>query len=163
GLVTVPGYQQFNDALNWAGDGDGGLFDTLYQRFDRPTADLISTGILSNLPSMVGLPGVALYTRGDTAPRLPGFNAAPGINVIQTAAEAIGDGVDLFRKGNPDITDRQVAAVFGKFIQNRPINGMIQSFWTGGSVDERGNLVARETAASMTAIYRAMGFRPLQE
>lgn len=162
GAVTVPGWQAYNSLYNWTQDGESNPYDGVYKRFGVQAGDLITAGTLSNLPKMFGADGVALFTRGDTTPRLPGANPFPAMSVATKLFTGIGRGIDMFRSDHPGVTGTEVAEVIGSMFSNRPLSGFID-LALGHSVDRQGQVVSTEVRDGMNAIYRMIGLKPLKE
>lgn len=162
GMATVPGWKQFNDAYAWGEGGETSPYDGVYRRFGSQAGDLLTAGVLSNIPKLFSNDGVALYTRGDTAPRLPGLNAFPGLQVATDLFKGIGRGIDMFRKEHPGVSAGEITEIVGQMIPNRPISGLLDVA-LGYSADRRGNVISNEVNDGLNGVFRVAGFKPLKE
>lgn len=162
GMATVPGWREYNETYAWGEDGQTSPYDGLYKRFGRDVGDVVSAGVLSSLPKLFGAEGASLYTRGDTAPRLPGASPFPGLQVAMDIMKGFGRGIDMFRADHPGVTAQEVGEIVGHMLPNRPLSGIIDVS-LGYSADNRGNIISNEVRDGMNAVYRVMGFKPMKE
>lgn len=162
GAATVPGWQQYNDMYMWSEDGKTSATDGLYNRFGSAVGDLVTAGVLSNLPKLFGADGVALYTRGDASPRLPGVEGFPAQQVAGDFFKGFARGIDMFKSEHPGISGTEVFEVLNQMIPNRPISSFID-IGLGYSVDSRGNMISNDVRDGLNIAYRMMGMKPMRE
>lgn len=164
GGATVPGFKQFNDLIGDAQDGERNPIDAIYESFGNDAGDVITSGVLSTMPKLFGADdGVALYSRADVNPRLPVISGLPpSMAVAAKFWEGMSQGIDLFRDGNPGISQQQITEILGNMIVNRPIAGFLD-IWAGANVDTRGQVISNEVNSAMSMATRLLGLRPLSE
>lgn len=162
GMATVPGWKQFNDTYAWSEGGEASPYDGVYRRFGREAGDLLTAGVLSNLPKLFSDDGIALYTRGDTAPRLPGANPFPAMQVGADLFAGVGRGIDMFRSEHPGVSAHEITEIIGQMLPNRPLSGLLDVA-LGYSADRRGNVISNEVNQGLNGIFRVAGFKPLKE
>ena len=68
----------------------------------------------------------------------------------------------MFRDGHPDVSTQEVAEIFARTMPNRPLSGLIETLFTGGTTDGAGQLVA-QINNGLEATYRMMGVRSLSD
>lgn len=191
GMSSVPGWQQFNSMMTDS-RGDGDPTSAINRRFGGNAGDLISHGIISNIPKMFGAPGVDLYSRGDVSIRqlqvqnmdsIGGIinSTIPSANVAGKAASmvygAITGAVNAFRGVNPDLSSTRIGEVLANAIANRPLSGWVeQALAHGNKTDGSGQLVSRtghgslvdnvmakDFQGAMESAYRLLGVRSMQD
>jgi hypothetical protein len=177
GVTSLPGWSAFNAIMtdkNGQDDPESGI----WSRFGLGAGDLLGNGVISNIPKIFGAEGVDLYSRGDVNPRIPGVptgsgtvaEAIPGlasaykmaggsVEMLRLMYRGIGEGLGLFKQENPGMSPTRFAEVASNMIANRPIAGMIETFFAGGKdTDRYGQLVSETKTAAETA-YRLIGLR----
>ena len=175
GTASLPGW----DALNWAffdqgqAKGDDPV-ESMYKRFGTADADLIMHGTLSNLPKLFGAEGASLYTRGDSALRLPGSQwqlaggvvPVPNLPVADTLSRLAGGLGQAFKtlfqvQGGMSMT--HLAEIASNVITNRPIAGMIETLGAGGYDTTFDGQVASEATTATESAYRWLGIRSMAQ
>lgn len=163
GLVTIPGMDKAQELFFNASDGETSPYDSLIGKFGPDAGDLLMAGTLSNIPKLFGGEAMALYSRGDTAARLPGFSQPAAFAVVSKVKNGVTDALALFSERQPQVTSQQVGEILSNMIPNRPIAGMVESLMAGGKdTDSYGQLVT-ENLNWMESTYRMMGIRSLRQ
>ena len=159
GINSIPGWKEYNDFMSKVGT-QGDPRSNLQHRLGQNAGDLIQNGILSNIPTLFGAPGVALYTRGDANPNVPGFSTPPVVSILGKVAAGVGQGIQAFRDSiDGTLTKTQLVEIVANMMPNRPIAGMIQQLGDNGDqVDSQGQLVS-DTKSAMEAAYRMIGIK----
>lgn len=159
GVNSVPGFSEYNKFMANIGNKEDPR-SNLQQRLGQHAGDLIQNGVLSNIPTLFGQPGVALYSRGDTTVSIPGFNEPPALAILGKVAGGIGQAIQLFKNAQAGTLSRtQLTEVVANAMPNRPIAGMIQQWGDhGDQVDADGQLVS-DTKGALEAAYRLVGIR----
>lgn len=170
GVTTLPGWDSVNKLFFDHSDGEHSPYDAIYKRFGQSTGDVLMGGVLSNLPKLAnvlpgvsGVPGLDLYSRGDTNVRMPVVNAPPFVDSARRIWNAIGDGAYMFSKNNPHLTGQEIAEVLSNTITNRPIAGFIEQAFAGGYDTDKKGQVAAQAHDLMDATYRILGVRSMQQ
>lgn len=167
GVTTLPGWAEANKFFFSHSNGEQDVNDTIREKFGQATGDLLAAGTISNVPKLFGLPGVDLYSRGDTSVRLPGLNLPPGITVAEKVISGVSEGLKAAFGGltgaNPALTGTQMAEIASNTIPNRPIAGMVEQFFAGGNdTDQYGQVVA-DTKSMAEGAYRVLGVRSMRQ
>lgn len=168
GVTTVPGWNEFNSMMAAVSPTGKDPTSAVNHEFPGPLGDLLAGGVLSNLPVLFSggltsgsslLPGVDLYSRGDTSVRLPGSVAVPAFAIIGKIYQGIGTAIQAFSGDNPALSRTQIAEIVSNAIPNRPIAGIIEQFAANGNhTDQYGQLVT-QTQGALEAAYRLIGLR----
>lgn len=163
GVTTVPGWNEMNNFFFDVTDGEGDPTTGIHERFGQSAGDLIFGGVISNIPKLFGLGAVDLYSRGDTAVRLPGINLPPALTMGTKILQGLGEGIQAFWGDNPALSGTQVAEIVSNMMPNRPIAGMIEQwFASGNDTDNYGQLVV-DTKSRMESVYRILGTRSMRQ
>lgn len=167
GVTTLPGYAEASKFFFNHSQGTMDANDTIREKFGQSTGDLIAAGTLSNIPKLFGLPGVDLYSRGDTAVRLPGFNLPPGFSVAEKVITGVAQGLkavsDKIMGNNPAFTGTQLAEIASNTIPNRPIAGMIEQFFAHGDDTDKYGQIVSDTQNMAEGVYRVLGVRSMRQ
>lgn len=161
GVTGLTGWDQLSGLVNWASDGERQLDTGVQGAFTGPEGDLLAHGLISQLPRLVGLPGVDLYSRGDTSVRIPGVGntSVPGLSAITKIAAGIGEGLSSFWAENPGLTQTRIAEIMSNMVVNRPIAGMIEQFLAHGNDTDGYGQIVSETKNFAETFYRMAGVR----
>jgi hypothetical protein len=161
GITGLTGFDQISGMVNWASDGERQLETGIQGGFKGPEGDLLAHGLLSQLPRLFGLPGVDLYSRGDTSVRVPGVGntSVPGISAIAKIATGFVDGLTAFWKENPGLTLTRIAEIASNMVVNRPFSGMIEQVVAGGNDTDGYGQIVTETKSYAEMFYRMAGVR----
>lgn len=162
GISSVPGW----DAFNWAFFDHGQAendepVDSLYKRFGQIDGDLLMHGTISNLPKLFGADGVSLYTRGDSAIRMPVVNL-PVADTIGRIWGGLSQGIDSFAQTG-GIGGNQLAEILSNVITNRPLAGMLETFGAHGYDTSFDAQVVSEAHGLMDNTYRVLGVKAMQQ
>lgn len=152
------------------GETQADLTDSFENRLGTAEGDLLSYGVLANLPKLFnlipgvdGVDGANIFTRGDTNVRLPVVNMpiASSVKRIWTGVNQMVDTWD----NEAGISKQQVAEIMSNSIGNRPLAGMIEIFGAGGyDTDPNGQVVSQaENLLSMETAYRLIGVKGMQQ
>lgn len=170
GVTTLPGFDAVNKLFFDHSDGENSPYDAIFERFGQETGDVLMGGVLSNLPKIAnllpgeqGIPGIDLYSRGDTNIRLPVVNPPPFVDTAKRVWSALWDGIAAFSGRNPNLTNNQLAEIASNMITNRPIAGFIEQTFADGYDTDRYGQVAAEANGAMESVYRIMGVRSLRQ
>jgi hypothetical protein len=159
----LPGYAEASKFFFNHSDGKIDANDAIREKFGQTTGDLIAAGTLSNIPKLFGLPGVDLYSRGDTAVRLPGFNLPPGFSIASKVITGVAEGLKAtygaITGSNPAFTRTQLAEIASNTIPNRPLAGMIEQFFAHGDDTDQYGQVVSDTQSMAEGVYRILGVR----
>jgi len=163
GLRTVPGFDQISNIIFENSNGENDVAANVYGKLGPGIGDIVFNGLPSNIPQFAGLEGFALYQRGDTNIRIPGIDGVPTFAILQKLSYAIGDSIQLFADTNPGVTPGQISEVVSRHLINRPLSGIVSTFFADGPTDNTGRLIAESGASIMGDIYRVLGTRSLSE
>lgn len=153
------------------GESQADLTDSFENRLGTQDADILSYGLLANMPKLFnllpgveGIEGANIYTRGDTNVRLPVVNL-PIADSIGKMWGGVNQLVDAFTETNAELTSQQVAEIMSNSIGNRPLAGMIEVFGADGyDTDPNGQVVSRaENFLSMDTAYRLIGVKSMAQ
>lgn len=167
GVTTLPGWAEASKFFFNHSQGKMDANDSIREKFGQSTGDLLAAGTISNVPKLFGLPGVDLYSRGDTAVRLPGFNLPPGITVatklITGISEAIAAVGGKIMGNNPAFSGTQLAEIASNTIPNRPLAGLVEQLFAHGADTDKYGQIVSDTRGAMEAAYRVLGVRSMRQ
>lgn len=163
GAATIPGFDKVQALFMSQSEGESSPYDGLVRKFGHDAGDLLMAGTLSNIPKLFGEDGMNLYSRGDTAARLPGLSTPAAFSVLSKIKDGIGAAADIFSERNPEITGQQIGEILSNMIPNRPMAGMVETLLAGGKdTDGYGQLVS-ENLDAMESTYRMLGVRSIRQ
>lgn len=165
GVTTLPGYAEASKFFFNHSNGKMDMNDSIREKFGQSAGDLIAAGTLSNIPKLFGLPGVDLYSRGDTAVRVPvlGGQLPPGFSVAAKVISGVAEGLKAtwgaISGSNPAFTSTQMAEIASNTVPNRPLAGMIEQFFAHGDDTDKYGQVVSDTRSMAESVYRVLGVR----
>lgn len=166
GFTGLPGARPLADLIGDTSDGDG-LVPRIYERFGPATGSVIAYGGFDQLPTIFGLPSVALHTRGDVNFRAPALDMITsgqmvlpaGLEVIKDVVEGMAGVIGAMANPNVPMTSQHAAEIMARTMPNRAIRGTLSVIAAGGKEsDAYGNLMADTRSVAETA-YRVLGLR----
>jgi hypothetical protein len=164
GMHSVPGWNEFNGIMDAAGGNRNGMDDprsVTQHAYGIGVGDLLGNGVLANLPTLFGAPGINLYSRGDANVRLPipGIQAPAPVSLLMKMGQGVAEAIQMFADANKGVTPDALAELTSNMIGSRPLAGMMQRlFLNGDQTDGYGQLVS-DTHGYMEGLYRIMGVR----
>lgn len=162
GIQSLPGW----GAINWAffdhgqAEGDDPV-DSMYKRFGQFDGDLLMHGTLSNIPKLFGADGLSLYTRGDSAVRMPVVNL-PVADTIGRIWGGFGQAADTLKQTGK-IGSNHMAEILSNVLTNRPLAGMLEVFGANGYDTSFDAQVVSEANGLMESTYRILGVKAMQQ
>lgn len=175
GAHGVPGYHAVNSYVANA-EGNNSKSDItgqMYQMFDTKGADWAMYGLASNFPTVLGAPGINLFTRGDLNPReitvipinpldapwVAGWSKFLG-NLYDSGAKLSNgaDAYDVIARGLEHNGLSRPLAGLGRVLQGAATEDNL-----GYSTTRDGKLVATFDLASMASLYNLAGGKSLDE
>lgn len=165
GAQTMPGYQLFNSMWSATNENRDTPTDKVQANFGSDVADVLLYGTLSSIPKIFGGDGIALYTRGDTSPRVPTFidpSQAPIAQFGKNFFQMLAGVANQLQTGGQGLSAQQTSEVFSQFFINRPMARMME-LYAGYATDRSGNVVSDDVYNMTSIIARTMGLRPLNE
>jgi len=167
GVTTLPGWAEASKFFFSHSQGQMDANDSIREKFGQSAGDLLAAGTISNVPKLFGLPGIDLYSRGDTAVRLPGFNLPPGISVATKVISGVAEGLratwGAITGSNPAFTGTQLAEIASNTIPNRPIAGLIEQLLAHGDDTDKYGQIVSDTKSMAEGVYRVMGVRSMRQ
>lgn len=171
GFMGLPGAKQLSSLFESKEDSNG-LLDGIYDRFGSATGAVVANGGFNQLVTLLGLPGMALHTRGDSNLRTPALDflasatdgsftiAAPiGLEVVGDIVTGLFEGAGAIMQGNP----RLAAESFARNMPSRALRGTLSVLASEGQeVDAYGNVVS-ENQNAFEAAYRVLGLRSTRQ
>lgn len=167
GFGGMPGFRQLSSLIGGEEDGEG-VMDGIYQRFGPAVGSIVAQGGFNQLTTLLGLPAIALHTRGDVNLRHPSLDLAGtgqialpvGLEVLKDTVTAGMEGFGaLFGPGG----GRQAAEAFAYYMPSRTLSGVTSVLGAGGDeVDGYGNLISNTKGWGETA-FRLMGVRSARQ
>lgn len=167
GFGGMPGTRQLAALIGGEEDGEG-LMDGIYERFGPAVGSVVAQGGFNQLTTILGLPAVALHTRGDTNFRHPTLDfATSGILRLPVGLEVMKDTIDSVFKSTGAMFGpgggRQAAETFAYYMPSRVLSGVVSVLGAeGDEVDAYGNLISDTENLGETA-YRLLGFRSARQ
>ena len=163
GIPTIPGMSEVSKLFFHESGGDIDPVQSIQSRFGHSAGDILFGGVLSNIPKLFGAEGVDLYSRGDTAVRLPGLQPPPAFAVASKVFSGVTEAAQAMFGVRPALSTTQMAEILSNTIPNRPMAGMIeQAFADGNKVDSAGQ-IATDTRSTMESVYRMLGVRSMRQ
>jgi hypothetical protein len=164
GIQTVPGWQQFNDIMQWSDDEKQSPWSGVFKNFGPEFGSLLMQGSISSLPKLFGASdGLALYTRGDASVRMPSLFNNPYTQVGTKLFDGIVRGIQMFTEEHKSISSQEITELVAQMAINRPLSGAINEMFNDSVVDKNGNIVADRTKGFLNTVYRVIGTKPLAE
>lgn len=165
GGSSVAGYDFFNEVFFNNYDNSHNPEQWLTENTDKGTSDLLLYGTLSNLPKLLGLDGIALYTRGElqTPKVLTPYNldSTPVVQMATRSKNALSQGFGaLMQEGGLGIDALRENAILAT--PSRPLRGIME-IAQGYSTNLNGDLMEEDTRKLTSIIARSAGLRPMQE
>ena len=166
GMAGVPGFQQLSELLGGEDTGTG-LMDNIYKRFGPAVGNVVAHGGLSQVTTLLGLPPVALYTRGDNNFRNPASDIMVnrtlklpiGVEVLKDVISGMWDVVSKLGDPNSLMTPKYAAQILARQMPNRALHGALTVLAADGQdQDVHGNIMA-ETQGWAESMYRMLGLR----
>lgn len=164
GVFSMPGMRQIADMFGGEEDGDS-FMDKLYKSYGPQLGSVIAQGGLNQLPTIFGLPAVALHTRGDASIRHPviGAQTPVGIEVMSDLIRGSWEVMTKTLDANVEMTPRHAAEIWARNMPNRVIRGLLTvNALEGSEVDAYGNVMA-DTQNMFESAYRMLGVRSARQ
>lgn len=169
GVAGVPGFRQL-EALMGGHEEDDSLIDGIYRRFGGPAGAVVTQGGVNQLSTLLGLPAVALHTRGDVSIRHPGIDFAAGTSPLPIGLEVIRDIASgmietVGKMVDPKVpgSARHYAEVMARNMPSRAMKGWLSTLAVEGQeIDQYGNIMS-ETKNWAEVGYRLMGLRSARQ
>ena len=164
GMNSLPGWKQFNQFTDDPRSPGSDIQTDMRHRLGIGPADILQNGVLANIPTLFGAPGMAINTRGDANIRgfdqpLDPISRSAALNMLHKMWSAVGTGIQTFHENNSTLTPGLLTEVVSNMIPNRPLAGIFQrAFLNGQQVDPSGQIVS-DTQNAMEAAYRMIGVR----
>lgn len=129
------------------------MADLIYQRLGPVLGGAVMHGGVSELT------GLALWTRGDMSPRVPGASGTlPALDIGQKVARGFVDGVSAYVNAMPGEGTNALLEVAGREMPNRVLKAWIQQLNNGKEIDAYGQVMS-DTRTMMDTAARLMGLR----
>lgn len=165
GVTSLPGWKEFNQLMTATSEDGTDPTSALHHRLSGYLGDLVSGGVLSNLPKLFGADAIDLYTRGDVNIRLPGsangnfsLSNVPAVAMVGKIMGGVGQAIHEFG-ADKGLSGARLAEIVSNAMPNRPMAGMIETWLNHGKdTDAYGQLVT-ETKSALEASYRLIGLR----
>lgn len=163
GVNSLPGWPVFNSVMNAASSTHQDPESQLYHTFGMYPGDIVSHGVLSNIPTIFGQEGASLFTRGDANIRVVGTAVPPSWQLLGKIASGIVQGFQAFKDNNGDLSPERLTEILANMMPSRPLAGIIeQAFNHGEEVDAAGQL-KEDTNNAAQMIYRLIGIRSMRQ
>lgn len=162
GINSLPGWNAFNWAFFDQGQAENDdPVDSIYKRFGLYDGDLLMHGTLSNLPKLFGADGISLYTRGDSAVRMPVLNM-PVADTIGRVVGGIGQALDTLQSTGK-VGLNHLAEIASNVVTNRPIAGMLEVWGANGFDTSFDAQVVSDANGMVESTYRILGIKAMQQ
>lgn len=170
GMAGLPGFNQVASLLGGENENKSPL-DNIYSKYGPVVGSVVAHGGFNQLITLLGIPAVALNTRGDMNFRNPtldfiasGQVVAPvGFKALADVGNGIWTAASNMLDPNQPHSAQMVAETLARTMPNRAMKGIISVLGAQGKeIDAYGNMVSENQSVAET-VYRMIGIRSARQ